>query len=327
MTDPHSTTDLYRNVGLFFRVLPEGGTYPFTSFVYEEPEGNNPQLKDLYDSFELKSSEPPLMALLKPGEIAQAREKQLDKNISLKLSMFPYDRNSSTMVYNMPTFDGTEGLRYAIHWVRRLEDVFLGLKIHNDVEASRHYVVRQASRGTARRVYDEAIHHALLKAHRLQQEAVVDSMDRLPGEDDGTWMERKQVALSMIEYPTTPSNYSINQAIERVITFVAPLNALKKQKTYMLHAMKKPEDMTVREFWIQLGEMNEELTFLPPFKRDTARLTPAEIISIMERVMPHKWVSKFREFNYHVEVPNCLNACIRFFEECERLETIGVLTA
>jgi hypothetical protein len=84
----------------------------------------------------------------------------------------------------------------------------------------------------------------------------------------------------------TDANFE--QCLRDVTTHVFPQRALARQTRYMRRHMRKPREMTTREFAARLTELNDYLNEFPPFGQDQI-LEPDELIDILEFGVPNSW--------------------------------------
>ena len=84
----------------------------------------------------------------------------------------------------------------------------------------------------------------------------------------------------------TPGNMS--QCLDDLIEHFLPKRALTYQKRAMRRFMRKPVDMTMRDFMSRLTEINAYLEFFPPFEPDQV-LPSDEIVDIGEFAIPMSW--------------------------------------
>jgi hypothetical protein len=76
--------------------------------------------------------------------------------------------------------------------------------------------------------------------------------------------------------------------LQEVTTHVFPQRALAHQKRYMHRYMRKPRDMSTREFAARVTELNAYLKEFPPFQSDQ-QLDDPEIMDILEFGVPNSW--------------------------------------
>lgn len=84
------------------------------------------------------------------------------------------------------------------------------------------------------------------------------------------------------------TNVTFLQCLKDVTTHIFPKRALAFQKRYMRRNLRKPRDMTTREFSARLSELNQYLKQFPPFE-DNQELDEDEIIDIVEHAIPRSW--------------------------------------
>jgi hypothetical protein len=84
------------------------------------------------------------------------------------------------------------------------------------------------------------------------------------------------------------TNANFELALQAVTTHVFPQRALSYQKRYMRRYMRKPRNMTTREFAARVNELNEYLKQFPPYD-DDQELAEEEILDILEFAVPNTW--------------------------------------
>ena len=117
---------------------------------------------------------------------------------------------------------------------------------------------------------------------------------------------------------TTETNESFKQVIKSVTEHVFPKSAHQKQKSYMRRFLKKPRDLTVKQFVERVIHINELLERFPdPSSTRTATKMPEdEILDLLEASMPYAWQKHMRLQGFKP-----LESTIKeFVEFCERLE-------
>lgn len=111
------------------------------------------------------------------------------------------------------------------------------------------------------------------------------------------------------------TNATFLQCLQDVTTHIFPQRALSFQKRYMRRYMRKPKDMTTREFAARISELNQYLKQFPPFE-DNQEIDEEEIIDIIEFGIPHSW-QKHMVLQGFDPLENTLAELVAF---CERHE-------
>jgi hypothetical protein len=111
------------------------------------------------------------------------------------------------------------------------------------------------------------------------------------------------------------TDVNFESVLDSVTTHVFPQRALAYQKRYMRRYMRKPRDMTTREFSARLMEMNSYLKEFPPFDLDQ-ELAMEELIDILEFGVPNSWQKNMvlQGFDPLIHTPS------EFVAFCERHE-------
>ena len=100
-----------------------------------------------------------------------------------------------------------------------------------------------------------------------------------------------------------------------VIQHVLPPKALKLQKRYLRRIVRKPLDMTTRNYCSWYNDVNSKLDRFPPFA-ENQKMDDDEILENIEFGLPNKFLKKMAEQGFD-PTDEDLNKMIEF---CERIE-------
>lgn len=117
----------------------------------------------------------------------------------------------------------------------------------------------------------------------------------------------------------TVANFEV--VLQKVTAHVFPQRALSYQKRYMRRYMRKPRNLTTREFSVRVSELNSYLKSFPPFGNGQ-ELSEEEILDLMEFAVPNAWQKNMvlQGFDPVIHTPS------EFVAFCERHEfTEGTL--
>ena len=112
----------------------------------------------------------------------------------------------------------------------------------------------------------------------------------------------------------------VEGALAAVAEDVFPHRALFYQKGWMQHGMKKPRALTTRQAVASLIKINNSLPFFPG-ATEADKFTEAELLQVMEWMIPHEFRSKFEEKGF---IPTDHDRK-KFIEEAEIVERHQVL--
>jgi hypothetical protein len=84
------------------------------------------------------------------------------------------------------------------------------------------------------------------------------------------------------------TNATFLACLQDVTNHIFPQRALSFQKRYMRCYLKKPKDMSTREFAARISELNQYLKQFPPFEANQD-IDDEEIIDIIEFGIPNSW--------------------------------------
>ena len=112
----------------------------------------------------------------------------------------------------------------------------------------------------------------------------------------------------------------ITRAIEAAAGSVMPYRTLEKQKRFMRRKMRKPADMTIRQYAQHLVRINdEELPHLPPYVA-RQKLSDDEMMDIIIFGIPKSWTNEMSKQDFDAfAVGRTIRQVVEF---CERLESV-----
>ena len=108
---------------------------------------------------------------------------------------------------------------------------------------------------------------------------------------------------------------TVEDGLNAVAHMVFPFRALENQKQWMRRRMKKPKELSIRKYVAAVGRLNNSLPVFPNGK-ESDKITPQEILEILEWSIPESWRTKFDLDGY---VPTDFTK-ERFMTECEAIE-------
>ena len=94
----------------------------------------------------------------------------------------------------------------------------------------------------------------------------------------------------------TETNESFKQVIKSVTEHVFPKSAYQKQKSYMRRFLKKPRELSAKQFVERVIHINELLERFPDpsSTRAATKMPEDEILDLLEASMPHAWQRHMR---------------------------------
>ena len=78
-------------------------------------------------------------------------------------------------------------------------------------------------------------------------------------------------------------------ALEAIVTKLFPLKALNRQKSYMHRHLKKPVEMTLRNYVERVEKLNEYLALFPPFNANVQKIPDDAHVEICYHGLPKSW--------------------------------------
>ena len=104
--------------------------------------------------------------------------------------------------------------------------------------------------------------------------------------------------------------------LQGVTEHVFPEHALKYEKKYILHAIKKPKEMPIRRFVARVVELESYLHEFPPFKT-SQRIKRRALLDMLETAIPYHWKKEMKHFRFD-PIKGTLAEFVQF---CERFES------
>lgn len=211
--------------------------------------------------------------------------------VTLKLRTNPSVASSPTYDRIVKYFETGTPEEWLV-FTRDLKEVATGQNVRN--AAGIFALTRMLLRGDALAIFENHILEVRKKLEKELPEAEVEA------EVDDDLVETQE---------------SFVTAIQAVGKHIFPPGALRVQKRYMRRFMKKPRDLTMRQFATRTRELNGFLAQFPPFQKGQS-LPEDEMIDIFEAAIPPKWQKAMLRANWDPAE----HALQEFVEFCERLE-------
>ena len=104
--------------------------------------------------------------------------------------------------------------------------------------------------------------------------------------------------------------------VQALTSHIFPQCALRMQKRYMQHYMRKPCDMKLRVYRNRVVELNNYLERFPTAFSVTQEIDDDDIVDILEFGTPNKWQSEMIQLGFDSAVTNSQE----LVEFCEHLE-------
>ena len=105
------------------------------------------------------------------------------------------------------------------------------------------------------------------------------------------------------------------KCLQELVSHVVPKKDLQLQKHYMCWVMRKPCMVKILDFVALVQQLNEYLTYLPPFEAKQS-LPTDEILDILEFSIPNSWQKEFERTGFDPADSDIAT----FVEHCERIE-------
>ena len=109
--------------------------------------------------------------------------------------------------------------------------------------------------------------------------------------------------------------------MNELVTSFTPRECLSKQKRYIRYAMRKPFDITTRQYIGIVRNLNERCVEMPPNFDDTQKLTETELVDIVADRAPKTHKKELVSDGFNPETATL----DEFIETCERAKTNEVI--
>ena len=229
----------------------------------------------------------------------------LDKSnsVSWDLSTQPGTADAVTYKYVARVLDGSETPRQIIRWRASVTKVTTGLNVTTletklpIIEAMMRPqplgIFRQSLTACARMAYDTALRGA---ADNAARQVII-----------GQGVDHYRVVAHL------------DTAVNMTVTNLLPMKALAKSKRSVRRNMRKPADMTVRQYYQCLNRINtEELPNLPPFGNNQS-FSEEEMIEILLFGTPKSWQVEMDRLGFD-PMEKHLRTVVEFMENLEAAE-------
>ena len=118
----------------------------------------------------------------------------------------------------------------------------------------------------------------------------------------------------------TETNDHLQVVLQAVTKHVFPYRALPKQKRWMRRQLRKPLEMTVRQFVTAIQDLNQDFKYFPDAKDDPS-LPEDELADIIEGGCPNSWQREELIQGFDV-TEHSITELMEFFERLETAERL-----
>jgi hypothetical protein len=228
--------------------------------------------------------------------------KQLKKGTysTFHLRTDPTVTTSPTYDFVVPYLYADSTVRQAVQFKKKINRVLTGLNVLT--AHGKKNVIEQMLKDSLQALYNGAIRREIDRQYQERLDAAADD-----------------AARARVLRPTV-DNAMLNLGWHAVMGYLAPPKALSRVKRYLRRHCRKPKDMTVRQYFTRLTEINdEEIPQLPPFTGAAQKLQPDEIVDILCHGCPSSWNKELtRQGKDPVDMT--VYQILEFFENQEQTE-------
>jgi len=208
----------------------------------------------------------------------------------------PTDVNLTKVKFAFKILDGgTETAREIIQWFQNMERAFTGL--NSNTGTLRRQMIQQLAHGSALRGFNSGV--AQLAPPAISQ--AVATAQATVNADDGTDVaraDRLAAHLAAMQALTDKTVLGvagigiaiIDAALQELATILLPNKILQRVKRYVRREAKKPADMGVKTYLMNIMRINlQQIPRLPPNFSAAQSLSDVEIVDILLFGMPKIW--------------------------------------
>ena len=111
-----------------------------------------------------------------------------------------------------------------------------------------------------------------------------------------------------------------NIVMKELTAHVFPVHAYREQKRYMRRFLRKPQEMTTREYFTRVQEINNHLTLFPTESEDevATAMSQDELVETLYHALPNSWMTNMvlQGLNY------AQHSLTELLQTCERFESV-----
>jgi hypothetical protein len=86
---------------------------------------------------------------------------------------------------------------------------------------------------------------------------------------------------------------TVDKGLNAVAHMVFPFRALENQKQWMRRCTRKPKELSIRKYVAAVGRLINNSLPVFPYSKELDKITPQEILEILEWSIPENWRTKF----------------------------------
>ena len=250
---------------------------------------------------------------LVPSEPEELRK---DQTSSFSLRVDPTDPDSVTYKFSMQVIEGTEEVRTILSWKTNVDKVLVGFNITTG--AAQKQMIDNLCKHTAKALFEQTWNAAarLVRERRAVQAREASAAGG--GNPAAQQAAYEAIANTALLDADNTTLRVIQTAIDGVIKGCVPDKTLQRVKRNMRREMRKPVDMKVRQHFVHLSRLNNELESLPPFGNDQG-LSEDELIDILIHAVPKSWTREMDRQGFD-PVVHSLGEVVSFLERVETAE-------
>ncbi len=211
----------------------------------------------------------------------EAKAHSKSNSCSFELLSDPADADSQKFKMTILRLSGGEDVRTVLQWRRDLTKVLNGLNLASPMAQVK--IITTIMSGTPQTTFEQ-------KVNQLAQAAMIAAIVAVPIDPaDVNARPAAQAALRAAGPDPHLTDVMVTHGVSHTVREMMPKKVLARAKREMRRDMRKPSDMTIRDYYNHLQRINlQEIHNLPPFGAHQI-FGNDEIIDIMIYGIPKSW--------------------------------------
>ena len=220
--------------------------------------------------------------------VREAKSHNKSNSCSFELLSDPADANSQRFKMTILRLSGGEDVRTVLQWRQDIDKVLGGLNLTTPMAKVK--IISTIISGTPQTTFEQKINSMCAAA----MEAAITAVP--PDATNPNAQSNAQQVIRVAGLNPHLDNLMVIHSIAHTVQEMMPKKVLARAKREVRRDMRKPSDMTIRDYYNHLQRINLlEVHNLPPFGRDQV-FKPDEIIDIMIYGIPSpgsvRWIVK-----------------------------------
>ena len=244
--------------------------------------------------------------------VGEAKSHNKSNSCSFELLSDPADANSQRFKMTILRLSGGEDVRTILQWRQDIDKVLKGLNLTTAMAKVK--IISTIMSGTPQTTFEQKIGSMCAAA----MEAAITAVP--PDAANANAQRNAQQVIRAAGLDPHLDDLMVIHSIAHTVQEMMPKKVLARAKREVRRDMRKPSDMTIRDYYNHLQRINLlEVHNLPPFGRDQV-FKPDEIIDIMIYGIPKSWQREMDRQGFDPYATNIPGDTVSFLEQIEAAE-------